>query len=654
MKHGGAVRRTGFAPALLGGLAIVAGLQEGLGAPARLAAPLVVTQVPRGSRVISGSDEGALRQADQMHHARLVLVSPEGQVQLLSEGFESACDPNVSFDGQRLLFAGKRAGDAYWRIWEMGLNGSGLRAVSPEQMDSRHPIYSAALFTLNSPEPWPAAVFVGRDDCLNETGRSAASSLYNVKLDGTELRKLTYNPNQNLDPFQMWDGRIIYAAERYPNEPSRSGRRVGLYAVHVEGSDMEFYGGGQGKRIQQMPCATDEGLVVFVESDEAAADGSGQLGCVDERRPHVTYRPLTCPPSFVFRYPAPLGGARILVSRRAVQGRGDWGIFAFDTPRSVCEPVFDTPDYDEVQAVPAASRRSPDGHSTAVDTKFNTGIFYGLNCYDADSRLARHMMTGMVKRVRFIEGVPQPASAGEKAHVGLGPFVPRRLVGEAPVEPDGSFNVEVPADIPLLLQTVDEQGLALANCGWIWVKPQEKRGCIGCHEDPERIPENAYVQALRRPSNRLVLPPQARRVVSFRDDVAPILQRHCASADCHGGDDTPLHLPLGKAGAGEADLEQAYAALMAPAASPAFGTIPEGRYVDAGRARTSWLVWQLAGQDLSRPWDAPGHAGQDREITRMPPQGKASTPSPEELRTLFQWIDIGAPFGGPAKSPETK
>jgi hypothetical protein len=286
-----------------------------------------------------------------------------------------------------------------------------------------------------------------------------------------------------------------------------------------------------------------------------------------------------------------------------------------------------------------------------VDTKFNTGIFYGLNCYDADSRMASHMTTGLVKWVRLIEGVPQPASDAEKAQCGSGPFVSRRLIGEAPVEPDGSFNVEVPADIPLLLQTVDEHGLALANCGWIWVKPQEKRGCIGCHEDPERIPENAYVLALRRPSNRLVLPPQARRAVSFREDVAPVLQRHCASADCHGGHDTPLHLPLGKSGTSEPDLKQAYAALMAPAASPASGTIPEGRYVDAGRARTSWLVWQLAGKDLSRPWDTARGTGKDREITRMPPHGKGSTPTPEELRTLIQWIDMGAQFAGPTELP---
>ena len=93
----------------------------------------------------------------------------------------------------------------------------------------------------------------------------------------------------------------------------------------------------------------------------------------------------------------------------------------------------------------------------------------------------------------------------------------------------------------MLLQTLDERGLALRTCGWIWVKPKETRGCIGCHEDPERIPENQYVLALQRPSNRLTLPPEQRRKVTFREDIAPILQKYCAALDCHGGQDTPLY-----------------------------------------------------------------------------------------------------------------
>jgi hypothetical protein len=232
-------------------------------------------------------------------------------------------------------------------------------------------------------------------------------------------------------------------------------------------------------------------------------------------------------------------------------------------------------------------------------------------------------------------------------------------VGEAPVEADGSFNVEVPANTPLLLQTLDERGLALANCGWIWVQPKEKRGCIGCHEDPERIPENEYVLALRRPSNRLVLPPNQRRSISFRQDIAPLLQKHCATADCHGGKDTPVCLPLTAEQPTERDLEAAYAALVTPArgkAKPAAEGPQPGKYVDAGRARTSRLIWHLAGGDTSRPWDRDDGAAraQPREVKLMPPAQHGNPLNAEELRTVIQWIDLGAQYESPAAPAELK
>lgn len=622
--------------------------------------PLVLTQVPRPMKAPPASwDSKGLVRSDWFDGARLVVVSPGGQVRVLSEGFHSAGDPNVSFDGQRVLFAGKKDLTSRWRIWEVGLDGQGLRAVSPEGLDARSPIHVSTLFTLDSPEPWFTTVFVGREQTLNELGRAPASSLYNIKLDGRELRQLTFNPNHNFDPFQMWDGRVVYSAERHPNQPGARVGRVGLYAIHVEGADMEFYGGGLGRPVQHMPCATEGGLVVFVESETASWDGAGQLACVEERRPHVTYKQLSRDSSHVFLHPSPLRDNRILVSRRSAKGRDTCGVFWFDADSGRCELVFDSAEYHDVQALVVRPRNRPDGHSTVVDTKFDSGIFYGLNCYDADARMAPHLQAGMVKRVRFIEGVLQPAAGTSKAVTGKGPFVLRRLVGEAPVEADGSFNVEVPSDTPLLLQTLDERGLALANCGWIWVKPNEKRGCIGCHEDPERIPENEYVLALRRPSNRLVLPPAQRRSVSFREDIAPLLQRHCASAGCHGGKDTPLRLPLTAHRPTERDREEAYAALLAPARGKA--KTPEawpqpGKYVDPGRARTSWLIWQLTGGDTSRPWDHDDKRpeAQPRKVKQMPPSGKGEPFSTEELRTIVQWIDLGAQYEAPAAPADPK
>jgi len=72
-------------------------------------------------------------------------------------------------------------------------------------------------------------------------------------------------------------------------------------------------------------------------------------------------------------------------------------------------------------------------------------------------------------------------------------------IGEVPVERDGSFSMEVPARTPLRLETLNERGEILqAMSSWLWVMPQESRGCIGCHEDRERTPPNRHSHALMK------------------------------------------------------------------------------------------------------------------------------------------------------------
>ena len=624
---------------------------------ATLDLPLVLTQVPKDTKPeMETWDAGGLVRPDWFQGARLVLVSPDGQVRVLSGGFAAACDPSLSFDAKRVLFAGKRDRQSRWRIWEVGLDGRDLRAVSPEEQEARSPIYATTLFTLDSPEPWFTLVYVARENSINEAGRAAASSLYNVKLDGTELRRLTYNPNYNFDPYQMWDGRVIYAAERYPGEPGAQIGRVGLYSVNIVGTEMVRYGGEAGRRIQRMPCATDQRLVVFVESDEATRDGAGQLACVRKQRPHTTYRRLTTDPASLYLHPAPWRGNELLVSRRPASGQATCGVCRFDADTGECETVFDSPDYHDVQAQVVRPRPWPDGHSTVVEpAKFTTGTLYAMNCYDAAEAMLPHLSKGTFKRVRVIEGMPAPSgetSADSPASLpapgnAKGPFVARRILGEAPIEADGSFHLEVPADTPLLLQTLDERGLALNTCGWVWTKPRETRGCIGCHEDPELVPENNFVLALRRRANKLILPPEQRRTVDFRTAIVPILKNRCASVGCHGMPDAPIYLPLGADKPAQQDLQQSYAALRAAVDGGPGGSsaLPQrGKYIDAGRARTSPLIWRLFGSDTSRPWDQSSAqaASTPREIKLMPPPDKGGPLSDEEIRIFVEWIDLGA------------
>ncbi|MCX8107576.1 MAG: hypothetical protein N3G20_02095, partial [Verrucomicrobiae bacterium] len=267
---------------------------------------------------------------------------------------------------------------------------------------------------------------------------------------------------------------------------------------------------------------------------------------------------------------------------------------------------------------------------------------------------------GTIRRVRFIEGVLRPAGTPRSSSANGVLPVPRRLIGEAPVEEDGSFNVEVPAQTPILVQTLDQYGLALGTSDWIWVQPKETRGCIGCHEDPELTPENEYVKALRRPSNKLVLPPDKRRSIVFREEVAPIVQARCASSECHGNSSNPLFLPLSAGRSAASDLEQAYRALTAPESDGSTKSDTpgqsHGKYIDPGSARTSWIAWQLLGTNTTRPWDLSPQKDTrpQKKISKMPPPGKGSPLSPEELYTILQWIDLGAAFTMPDELPTKK
>jgi len=278
--------------------------------------------------------------------------------------------------------------------------------------------------------------------------------------------------------------------------------------------------------------------------------------------------------------------------------------------------------------------------------------------YESD----RHLAPGSIRRVRVIEGVPAAAPPGRSAPLSAPAFT-RRVLGEAPVETDGSLQLLVPADVPLEIQALDADGMALAACHWIWVKQKENRGCIGCHENPELVPQNLYALAVQRPPTQLTPPPVQRRSVGFREQVLPVLQNRCAAADCHAGKHEPLlgalHQPMAEKAArgiytgllAREESESAWKAGRRSSSQSPPGEVAghaPGKYMDPGRARTSFLIWEVSGRDQSQPWDvAEGQRHVHREIRKMPPAGQGLSLTDEEFRLLAEWIDLGAPWEAP-------
>ena len=76
---------------------------------------------------------------------------------------------------------------------------------------------------------------------------------------------------------------------------------------------------------------------------------------------------------------------------------------------------------------------------------------------------------------------------------------PRVVIGTAPVEADGSFFVQTPADKPIRFALLDRKGAVLRQeHGWFWIRSGEQRICVGCHAGPERASENRVPAVLLR------------------------------------------------------------------------------------------------------------------------------------------------------------
>lgn len=529
--------------------------------------------------------------------ARLVQSLPDGSLRILSEGFYSARDPDVSFDGERILFAGKRRDASHWQIYEMAVDGSGVRQVIDAPMDCRQPIYQSTVYEITSDEPWYQIGFAGSTD-------EGAPSLYSARLDGTAIRRITFGPYGETDPFAMPDGRILFAG-RQSNRLERGDRdRVALFATNLDGTDTSIFAGDEGARLKRAPCVTSNRLAVFVESEEPTRDGAGRLAAVTLRRNLHSYRELRPAPEGLFHYPSPLPGGEILVSRRPEDGSGTYAVYRFDPASGKAALIYDDPQRHDIQARSLAPRPEPDGRASVVDERESTGVLYGLDVYTTDFANPDWMPPGSAKGLRVLEGLPgQPAAAD-----GAAPPPRTRVLGEVDVEADGSFNVRVPANIPIQLQLLDEDGLALRTCAWIWVRNRESRGCIGCHEDAELTPENRMVEAVTESSVALTPAPETRRAIEFGRDVAPIVAESCSDGGCHQN-----------RGIRSAERDR-LARYLAPA------------------ARTSPLVWHLFGRNTSRPWDGAATAERGRAI---PAECSASI-AEEKRRVVGEWIDLGA------------
>ncbi|MCX6879130.1 MAG: hypothetical protein NTW21_35790, partial [Verrucomicrobia bacterium] len=178
---------------------------------------------------------------------------------------------------------------------------------------------------------------------------------------------------------------------------------------------------------------------------------------------------------------------------------------------------------------------------TGPDRKPNEpGVLFSADVYQGVPDLPR----GLVKYLRVFQPDYKTYSTWEKIYRHSGPPVSivqeetvKRILGEVPVEADGSVNFNVPAGQAVFFQLLDEQHRCLQTMrSFTGVMPGEVRGCVGCHESQSTPSRSTAVPALamKRPPSAITPPPWGTESIGYERFVQPVLNQYCGK--CHQGD----------------------------------------------------------------------------------------------------------------------
>jgi hypothetical protein len=325
-------------------------------------------------------------------------------------------------------------------------------------------------------------------------------AIYAQSFDGGPAERLTSSAGATSDCTVLRDGRILFVAEL----TSTAGTHDGLFTINSDGTEVTAFAAlhDHPTRIRR-PRELPDGRVVFLAKGLDLPDAAERLEQVELRRPFSSRQAV-----------ASLSGSQVLSAEPGIQhtllagfapgpnlelNHGTSAIIGIGGESLEPQILFDDPHWNELEAVQCAERMKPMGRLSTVNRELDFGRVLCLNANLSQTPDAKAIQTNdrAARRIRFFMLTPQ----GQE-----------QALGEVDVHPDGSFLVEVPADLPLGLETLDVHGQVIRRLSpSFWVRPGENRACIGCHEPHNQSPDNFRPLAVKEPPVRVALdsPPAA-------------------------------------------------------------------------------------------------------------------------------------------------
>lgn len=469
-------------------------------------------------------------------------------------------DPELSFDGKKIIFSMRKNRDDFYHLYEMNVDGSDLKQLTfAEGVSDIDPLYLPDGGIVFSSTRQPKYCMCNRHIMCN---------LYRMEADGANITQIGVSTLFEGHSSLLSDGRILY--DRWEYVDRNFGDAQGLWTVNPDGTKHSIYYGNNTQSpggvidARQIP-GTDQVVCIFGSCHDRPW---GALAIIDRKKgvdgvePVVQIWPEDSRKlvdkgdldsfkwiEYFFEDPYPLNENFFLTSRTIWAKPGGWmhldsksGIYLvgrdstqeliIEGNRSLFDPMIIEP--------------RPKPHAIPSNRNYTEkkGTFYVQDVYHGTHM--QGVAPGTVKYLRIIES-PEKRTWTQSGWGGQGEQAPavnwhsfenKRILGEVPVEADGSANFEVPSGTFVYFQLLDKDKKMIQSMrSGTMVMSGEVNGCIGCHEDRLSIPSAmrttplALKKAPAKLNGWMGKPP---RNFSFMEQVQPVLDKSCVR--CHDFD----------------------------------------------------------------------------------------------------------------------
>ena len=471
----------------------------------------------------------------------------------------SIADLKMHWDGDRVMFSSILP-DRRWSVFEVKLDGTGFQplveTVEPELefYDGTYLPDGRVIVNAN----------IGYHGVPCVSGSDPVGNMMLYEPGSKNLRRLTFDQDANWNPVIMHNGRVMYTRWEYTDLTHYYSRIV--MHMNPDGTENKaLFGSGSmfpNSTFDVQPLPGHPSAFVGIISGHHGVARSGRLLIFDPMKARkgvagviqeIPYRNRPVEnlikdelvndvwPQFI--KPMPLDDKYFLVSAK-LSPNDLWGLYLVDVFDNVtCLIKREGEGF--ISPIPVRKTTVPPIIPDRVNLKDKESTVFIQDIYEGEG--LRGVPRGTVKELR-IHAYEYAYISSPSDHYAQGiqsGWDIKRLMGTVPVEDDGSVIFKIPANTPISIQPLDEDGAAVQWMrSWFTAMPGEIVSCVGCHEDQNRIAIPKRVIASRKAPVELKKPEGGVRSFTFDLEVQPVLDRACIV--CHTGEGRAFDLRGGE------------------------------------------------------------------------------------------------------------